>query len=146
MKSEIKKSQPVCSYGSGITPSPLLITNFFCLIILFRSRLWLHQIILPYYASKMFWETLYAWWKMYWGLESFHLWLQLYQFYWTDLWPRYAKVFSSSFANATTIFKTLHSIYFNFKGIFLESSLICFQVEREFSEYSGGNNNLLKKK
>ena len=51
---------------------------------------------------------------------------------------RFFFFFFFSFANATTIFKTLHSIYFNFKGIFLESSLICFQVEREFSEYSGG--------
>ena len=113
-----KKSQPVCSYGSSITPSPLLITKFFfCLIILFRSRLWLHQIILPYYASKMFWETLYAWWKMYWGLESFHLWLQLYQFYWTNLWPRYAKFFFL-FCKCNNYFKTLHSIYFNLREYF----------------------------
>ena len=146
MKSEIKKSQPVCSYGSSITPSPLLITNFFCLIILFRSRLWLHQIILPYYASKMFWETLYAWWKMYWGLESFHLWLQLYQFYWTDLWPRYAKVFFLLLQMQQLFLRHCIQFISILREFFLESSLICFQIEREFSEYSGGNNNLLKKK
>ena len=36
------------------------------------------------------------------------------------------KGFFSSFANATTIFKTLHSIYFNFKGIFFGEFLNMF--------------------
>ena len=34
--------------------------------------------------------------------------------------------FFSSFGNATTIFKTLHSIYFNFKGIFFGEFLNMF--------------------
>ena len=38
MKSEIKKSQPVCSYGSSITPSPLLITNFFFALLYYLDQ------------------------------------------------------------------------------------------------------------
>ena len=46
--------------------------------------------------------------------------------------------FSSFFANATTIFKTLHSIYFNLREYFFGEFLNMFSQVKGVWEYSGG--------